>query len=107
MSFLKRLGYYLGGLSFGIIFVFFFFNGKRTQCNYSPSDRVLNDIKKKEWVFDENFYKINDTIKWFSKSKINFNNSIIGTDSCNIYLMSFTESIYYIKNCDETAYFSR
>ena len=51
MSFIKRLGYYLGGFSAGLIFLAFFLNGKRTECNYSPDARVLNNLSKKEWLY--------------------------------------------------------
>ena len=49
MSFLYRLGYYLGGFSAGLVILFFLFNGKRTQCNYGPEARVLNNLSEKHW----------------------------------------------------------
>ena len=49
MSFLYRLGYYLGGFSAGLVILFFLFNGKRTQCNYGPQARVINNLSEKNW----------------------------------------------------------
>ena len=107
MSFIKRLGYYLGGFSVGLIFLFFFFNGKRTQCNYSPSARVKSDIQKKAWVFGKDFYPIQDTLQWFANTTVDFSESNIGTDSCNVYVMEIDDKIFSVKKCTDTAYFSR
>ena len=52
MSFLKRLSYYLGGFSVGIVLLIFFLSGKNTRCTYTPDARVINDFSKKEWVFN-------------------------------------------------------
>ena len=52
MSFLKRLFYYLGGFSVGIILLMYFLGGKKTRCTYGPQARVLSDFSKKEWVFN-------------------------------------------------------
>lgn len=107
MSFIKRLGYYLGGFSVGLIFLFFLFNGKRTQCNYSPSARVKSDIKKKGWVFEKDFYPIQDTIKWFAKTTVDFSESNIGTDSCNVYVMEIESKVFFVRKCTDIAYFKR
>ena len=47
MSFLKRLSYYLGGFSVGIVLLVFFLSGKNTRCTYTPDARVINDFSKK------------------------------------------------------------
>ena len=107
MSFIRRMGYYLGGFSVGLIFLFYFFNGKRTQCNYSPSARVKNDIQKKEWVFEKDFYPIQDTVQWFSRTSVDVSYSKIGTDSCNVYAMEIDNKLFSVKKCTDTAYFSR
>jgi len=89
MSFLKRLGYYLGGFSVGLIFLAFFFNGKRTQCNYSPEARVLNDLSKKEWRFASDIkpiiqldsVSIHSLVKY---SDVDFRSSNTSKDSCKV-----------------------
>ena len=48
MNFLYRLGYYFAGFSVGLIFLTFIFSGKKTSCNYSPSDRVKGNLENKE-----------------------------------------------------------
>ena len=107
MSFLKRLGYYLGGFSVGLIFLFFFFNGKRTQCSYAPEARVKKDILKKTWIFEQDFYPITDTVQWFKKATIRFSESTIGTDSCNVYVMQIDEKSFTVENCAKKATFNR
>jgi len=47
MTFIQRLGYYSGGLVLGIIAVAFFFSGKKSSCDYSPTSRVLKNIRIK------------------------------------------------------------
>ena len=107
MSFIKRLGYYLIGLSVGLIFLFFFFNGKRTQCNYTPDARVKNDILQKKWIFETEFYTIHDTIKWFDDADVRFSESNVGLDSCNVYKLRYKKDIFYVENCKEAAFFRR
>ena len=53
MSFLKRLYFFLFGLSIGIIILIFITNKKDTRFNYLPNKRVLNDIHKKTLVFKD------------------------------------------------------
>ena len=53
MSFLKRLSFFLFGLSIGVIILIFISNKKDTRFNYMPNKRVLNDIHKKKWVFKD------------------------------------------------------
>jgi len=107
MSFLKRLGFYLGGFSVGLIFLFFFFNGKRTQCAYAPEARVKKDIQNKSWVFEDRFYAITDTVQWFKNSNVRFGESTIGKDSCNVYVMENEKVSFTVENCSDTAYFKR
>ena len=45
MAFLKRLGYYLFGLSIGVIILSFIFSGKKTSCNYGPQARVKSQLE--------------------------------------------------------------
>jgi len=48
MKLVHRIGYYVVGLSLGIVIVSFVFSGKKTTCNYGPNARVLADLKKKK-----------------------------------------------------------
>ena len=105
MTFFKRLTYYLFGFTIGLFFLLFIFGGKKTQCNYSPSSRVKNDILKKDWVFQNNIEIPTDTINWFMKSKVIFRKSIIDADSCDVYNFSYNSYFYFVKNCDNKAFF--
>ena len=105
MTFFKRLTYYLFGFIIGLFFLFFIFGGKKTQCNYSPSSRVKNDILEKDWVFQNNIKIPSDTINWFKKSKVIFRKSIINADSCDVYNFSYNSYFYFVKNCDNKAFF--
>lgn len=44
----RRIGYFAGGFSIGIVFLFVFLGGKRASCNYLPNDRVLADFARKK-----------------------------------------------------------
>ena len=105
MTFFKRLAYYLFGFTIGLFFLFFILGGKKTQCNYSPSSRVKNDILEKDWVFQNNIKIPSDTINWFKKSKVIFRKSIINADSCDVYNFSYNSYFYFVKNCDNKAFF--
>lgn len=107
MSLLKRLGFYLGGFSAGIIFLFVFFNGKRTQCHYGPEARVKNDIIQKKWIFEHGFYPIQDTLKWFDNADLHFRESVVGKDTCNVYVFTIEEKRFFVQNCTKKAYFNR
>lgn len=50
MNFIKRLAYYLSGFSIGVVFLLFFFSGKRTSCDYGMNARVKKNIRIKERI---------------------------------------------------------
>ncbi len=54
MQLLKRVGYYLVGLSIGSIAVFFFWKQKNVSFDYLPNARTLKNIRVKERLFSEN-----------------------------------------------------
>ncbi|MFL2629784.1 MAG: DUF4258 domain-containing protein [Flavobacteriaceae bacterium] len=110
MSFLYRLSYYLIGFTIGILFLMFFFSGKKTSCNYFPSKRVKNELLKKKIIipnhFKEKFIFLNDSLLYsqinlseviFSKSNLN------KKDTCKVYRLELKESLKKyeidIKNC--------
>ncbi len=57
MAFLKRLGYYMIGLTIGIIFLAFFLKKKTTETGtefcYFPNCRVLKELRSKPLAFSE------------------------------------------------------
>jgi hypothetical protein len=52
MKFYQRFAYYLVGLVIGCFFVAMVLSGKDTRCNYFPNARVLNDLRKKPFLYD-------------------------------------------------------
>ena len=108
MKLLNRIGYYLVGLSMGLVFLAFFFNGKKTSCNYGPEARVKNDFSLKKIVIvptlqvlhpDLNDSLIRDYIK---KSTVVFSKSETQLDSCKRYhlqLKAEPNSILVFENC--------
>lgn len=50
MHILKRIGFYLGGFSIGLIVLAFFFSGKKTSCAYFPQERVLKNLRVKPYT---------------------------------------------------------
>ena len=108
MHIFQRIGYYLGGFSAGLVLLFFIFNGKRTQCNYGPQARVLNDLGKKEWRTNVNlptFLKLDSlgVQKILSLSQVDFSASDTKRDSCKLYALNsqYNENKYqlFVENC--------
>lgn len=51
MHLLKRIGYYLVGLSLGCLIVFFIWDGKNVSFDYGPDARTLKTIRTKQKVY--------------------------------------------------------
>ena len=106
MSFNKRISYYIFGLLIGLAVVYFITSKKNTEFNYLPTKRVINDLKKKKWVFDETFTNINKDSFLFD-IEINFSESLINVDTCNIYQLYKRKKIkFQARNCTKKVYFS-
>ena len=96
MGFLQRLGWYLVGLSIGIIFLVFFLKKKSdetdTQFCYLPNCRVLKDMRSKPLVFGEVLdKKFRDTllVKSFLKAgNIDFGKSDTKSAPCKTYYIT-------------------
>lgn len=106
MSFLKRLVYYLGGFSIGIVLLVFFLSGKNTRCTYTPDARVINDFSKKEWVFNIPIIDSIDRSQFLKGGDVVFSKSRVGLDSCNVYRLRLSHAVYDVQNCDSIAYFT-
>ena len=106
MSFNKRISYYIFGLLIGLAVVYFITSKKNTEFNYLPTKRVINDLKKKKWVFDETFTNIKKDSFLFD-IEINFSESLINVDTCNIYQLYRGKKIkFQARNCTKKVYFS-
>ncbi|MGC6479680.1 MAG: hypothetical protein ACON42_04795 [Flavobacteriaceae bacterium] len=109
MQLLHRIGYYLLGLSIGIVFVAFFFSGKKTSCNYGPEARVLADFAKKTYVVDSS-QRIGSNVvspkvfeSLLNQASIDFSASETQLDSCKRYRMlslyKQTQLSLQVENC--------
>ena len=107
MSFLKRLSYYFGGFSVGIMLLLFFLGGKNTRCTYGPDARVINDFSNKEWVFTIPMLDSINQLDFLKGGDIVFSESIVGIDTCDVYRLRLSDLEYDVKNCDSIAYFTK
>lgn len=117
MAFLKRLGWYLVGLSIGIIFLVFFLKKKSEKTGaefcYFPNCRVLKDMRSKPLAFSANnggMEKDSLLIKSFlTDGNIDFGKSDTKTDSCKTYYISKSiegkEWVLRAKNCSDIVIF--
>ncbi len=64
MQLIKRIGYYLIGLSLGSVVVFFIWKGKDVSFDYGPDARTLKSIRVKRLVYSE------DALNTLSKNNL-------------------------------------
>lgn len=115
MNLIRRLFYFLGGFSIGIIILIFFLSGKKTSCDYGPNARTLKNIRAKkteysskslQLLFDN---RLDTTLirSVFKNGKVIFSESDTKLDSCKVYMIEDDSGKNYIKvkvqNCDKTA----
>ncbi|MGY5850864.1 hypothetical protein [Salegentibacter sp. F14] len=115
MKLIHRIGYFSLGLFFGIVLLIFFLGGKRASCDYTPTDRVLKNIRTKSRTFSP------EVLRYFERNNldtavvgqiletgdVDFKRSNTDGDPCNIYLISDkinSETLeLQIENCDSLA----
>lgn len=113
MAFLKRLGWYLVGLSIGIVFLVFLLKKKSeetgTEFCYFPNCRVLKDMRSKPLVFSEDMgTTTNDSLlvkSFLEDGDIDFGKSDTKAKPCKIYYISNTvegkDWVLLAKNCTD------
>ena len=112
MSFWKRLGFYLGGFSLGLVILAFFLKGKNASCNYGPSAKVIQDINYKEQVYSPQAFSFIEEFKIDTSQitrvlqygDVDFSQSQTDRDSCNIYVIQGENKPFLqvtIENCKE------
>ena len=113
MSFLYRLSYFLGGFSAGLFILFFLFNGKRTQCNYGPEARVINNLSEKNWetktALLSGMSLDSTSVQLLLKhASVNFSESDTKRDSCKRYSLAGyyreKEISWEVENCKKKVY---
>lgn len=96
MGFLKRLGWYLVGLSIGLIFLVFFLKKKSGEGGidfcYLPNCRVLKDMRSKPLTFSESLpEQYRDTLliqSFFKDGDVDFSKSDTKSKPCKTYFIS-------------------
>jgi len=96
MAFLKRLGWYLVGLSIGLIFLVFILKKKSGEegldfC-YLPNCRVLKDMRSKPLTFSESLpEQYRDTLMiqaFLEDGDVDFGKSDTKSKPCKTYFIS-------------------
>ncbi|TMM57446.1 DUF4258 domain-containing protein [Maribacter algarum] len=97
--FIKRLGYFMVGLSIGIVFLTFFLKKKSDETGvsfcYFPNCRVLKDLRSKPIAYSD---RISEMLKnqeldtlvintFFTEGEINFSSSDTKSKPCKTYLI--------------------
>ncbi|CAM3619716.1 DUF4258 domain-containing protein [Zobellia roscoffensis] len=119
MDFLKRLGFYLIGLSIGIIFLTFFFKKKSEETGvsfcYFPNCRTLKNIRSKPMSYSEDVSRLFskkqldtlDIVNILRNGEVDFSNSETKTSPCKTYIIEGSikdkEAILKVRNCQEKA----
>jgi len=118
MAFLKRLGFYLIGLSIGLVFLFFFLKKKSDETGvsfcYFPNCRVLKELRSKPYTYSKQIDQMvadqtldTLTIDYFmNEGDVNFKKSNTKNTTCKTYLIEgvVKEKLMTltVKNCDST-----
>lgn len=115
MSLLKRIGYFLIGLSFGIVFLTFFLKNKKAEFCYLPNCRVLKNIRSKSFkvetetqkVLDLNHIELSDINTLLENAEVDFSKSNTKSEPCKTYTIEAVWSekpvVLKIKNCPDEA----
>lgn len=115
MPLLKRIGYYLIGLSIGVVFLIFFFKNKQTEFCYLPNCRVLKEIRENNFKIEAAPQEILDTYKVTEEDieailtygDVNFSESDTHAEPCRIYVIEAIwkekDVVFTIKNCPDEA----
>ena len=92
MPFLKRLGYFLIGLSIGLLFLAVFLRkkteGTDTEFCYLPNCRVLKELRSKPMELDPTLGITPDTLlirHLLTEGKVDFRESDTRAEPCKLY----------------------
>lgn len=114
MSFLKRLGFYLIGLSIGLVFLAFFLNRKKAQFCYLPNCRVLKELRSKPLSYSEAVLQqldalaldTTDVLHFLTDGDVDFRASETKAKPCKIYEIEADIAeeplLLRVQNCDST-----
>jgi len=119
MAFLKRLGFYLVGLSIGIVFLTLFLKKKSEETGaefcYFPNCRTLKDIRSKSLSYSESINTMLaekqldslDIVRFLNDGDVDFGRSDTRSDTCKTYfiegLLKERTAVLKVRNCREKA----
>ncbi len=119
MAFLKRLGFFLIGLSVGLVFLTIFFKNKTAETGvefcYFPNCRTLKDIRSKPLAYSDDVKELMngsqlDSVKiayFLKEGKVDFNKSDTKSSPCKTYIIEveFDEkpAVMTVLNCLDNA----
>ena len=117
MAFLKRLGFYLIGLSIGLIFLFFFLKKKSEETGtsfcYLPNCRVLKELRSKPQQYGPEFQAFLERgeidslqiASFLTDGDVDFKNSDTKSEPCRTYkvrgMLNEKKGILTIENCPD------
>ena len=119
MAFLKRLGFYLFGLSIGLIFLSIFLRKKSEETGvefcYFPNCRTLKDIRSKPLTYSGDVRAMMDNeqldslmISYFlTDGKVDFKNSDTKSKPCRTYIIEADvnkkKAVMTVRNCPDSS----
>lgn len=119
MAFIKRLGFYLFGLSIGLVFLTIFLKKKSEETGvefcYFPNCRTLKDIRSKPRSYSDELQKMFENEKLdtldinylLTEGNVDFGRSDTKSKNCKTYYIEGEvkgkEMIMKVKNCAEKA----
>lgn len=119
MDFLKRLGFYLVGMSIGIVFLTMFLKKKSDETGvyfcYLPNCRTLKDIRSKSMYYSEEAkqklkeFQLDSTDVTYilTEGNVDFGNSDTKSVPCKTYIIEAkrkeNQYTFTVENCREKA----
>ncbi|GBF19796.1 hypothetical protein GQ41_1127 [Arenibacter algicola] len=119
MAFLKRLGFFIFGLSIGLVFLTIFLKKKSqetgTEFCYFPNCRTLKDIRSKQISYSDAIVQLiqqkdldsTDINGFLYNGDVDFGMSETKTKPCKTYyiegMVKDKSAILKVKNCSEKA----
>tara|TARA_R110000751_G_scaffold2520_2_gene13628 strand:- start:7141 stop:7521 length:381 start_codon:yes stop_codon:yes gene_type:complete len=119
MAFIKRLGFFLFGLSIGLVFLTIFLKKKSqetgTEFCYFPNCRTLKDIRAKQISYSDAIGQLiqqqeldsTDINGFLYNGEVDFGKSETKTKPCKTYyiegMVKDKSAILKVKNCSEKA----
>lgn len=123
MPFIKRLGFYLFGVSIGVLFLMFFFKKKTEDTGvyfcYFPNCRTLKDIRSKPMQYSDavsaqlrdKTLDTLDIIGLLTNGDVDFGRSETESTPCKTYIIEGMiqdkEMIATVRNCYKKAILQR